>query len=156
MNSKNFSTQTQCPDFLHNDCFETSFTLKKVQCDQVWQSLQRRETFVKGQIPPYKVEFATGLDEGEFEEGELNIHHGPLLSVHGAIGEITSSYRSLHYFYGSYVLSFRLVRPTLLEFFREGDTITLKIHCFVAPYFKRYWHLGNKVFWKFFGISFLF
>jgi hypothetical protein len=79
--------------------------------------------------------------------GELNIHHGPFLSVHGAIGEVTSHYRSLDYFYGSYVLSFRLVRPVKLEFFREGGKLKLKLCSYVRPWFRPFWWLGNKLLW---------
>jgi len=154
--SKIVNNQSSCPGGFATDIFETSFSLEKTKCDQVWEKLQRRETFVKGQLPPYKVEFASGLEEGAFLEGELNIHHGPLLSVHGCIGQVSDTYRALHYFYGSYVLSFRLVRPFLLEFFRHENTIELKIHCYVVPWMLPFWRLGNKLFWKFFGISFLF
>lgn len=148
--------QTNCPDYFISHYYEQSFNLSDDKLNEVWQKLQRRETFVKGQIPPYQVEFETGLKEGNFKTGELNIHHGPLLSVHGAIGEINDHYRGLNYFYGSYVLSFRLVRPVKLEFYKESSGIKLKIHCYIAPWFKSPWEFGNRVFWKFFGISFLF
>jgi hypothetical protein len=75
--------------------------------ETVFDNLQKRETFVKGQILPYKVEFDSELQSGTFKEGELKFLHGPLLSVHGIIGEISHSYRDLKYFYGSYILSFR-------------------------------------------------
>ena len=126
------------------------------RCGVHWSQLQKRETFVDGQLFPYKVEFAAESQKGDFKSGELNIHHGPLLSVHGVIGEITDSYRDLKYFYGSYVLSFRLIRPTRLEFFRDGDTLSLKIHCFVKPWFRGIWEWGNNLFWKYFGVSFLY
>jgi len=126
------------------------------QIDTVFENLQKRETFVKGQLPPYKVEFDAPIQSGTFEEGELNIHHGPLLSVHGVIGEISEKYRDLRYFYGSYILSFRLVRPLRLEFFKENEGIRLKVTCLVKPWFIKPWEILNNIFWKFFGISFLF
>jgi hypothetical protein len=98
------------------------------------------------------VEFAANSQEGEFFPGELNIHHGPFLSVHGAIGEVSSSYRSLDYFYGSYVLSFRLIRPFKLEFFRKDQILTVKLHTFVRPWFKPLWRFLNEVFWSAFRI----
>ena len=119
----------------------------------VWDRLQRRETFTKSQIFPYRVEFASSSQEGAFEAGELNIHHGPLLSVHGAICDVTTNYRGLNYFYGSYVLSFRLVRPVKLEFFREGDKLKLKLKSFIRPWFKPFWNLGNFILWSIFRIT---
>lgn len=136
--------------------FEKTFSLSEDKVERVWQALQRRETFTKGQIPPYKVEFDADSQHGAFEKGELNIHHGPFLSVHGVIGDVTDHYRDLSYFYGSYVISFRFVRPTRLEFFREEGLIRLKIHCYVKSWFEPIWSLINIIFWSFFGITFLF
>ncbi|MDC0255864.1 hypothetical protein OAK75_13265 [Bacteriovoracales bacterium] len=111
-----------------------------------------RETFIDAQVFPYKVEFETGLKSGSFKTGELNIHHGPFLSVHGCIGKVSESYRDLNYFYGSYALSFRLVRPTRLEFFKENDGIHLKLYTFIKPWFVPFWRLGNNFFWRFFNV----
>ena len=145
----------QHPRFITNE-INKFFPCGHQKKEAVFNNLQKRETFVKGQIPPYKVEFDSELQTGTFKEGELNIHHGPLLSVHGIIGEISDTYRDLKYFYGSYILSFRLIRPVRLEFFKEEEGIRLKITCLVKPWFIRPWELLNKIFWKFFGISFLF
>ena len=119
-----------------------------------WDKLQLRETFVKGQIPPYKVEFDSITQSGAFSIGELNIHHSPFLSVHGAIGEVSSHYRDLNYFYGSYVLSFRLIRPTRLEFFKTDNSIKVRLTTYVRPIFKPIWQFGLKFFWGTFGINF--
>jgi len=143
------------PSFITNE-INKFFPCGHQKKETIFDNLQKRETFVKGQIPPYKVEFDSELQTGTFKEGELNIHHGPLLSVHGIIGEINESYRDLKYFYGSYILSFRLIRPVRLEFFKEEEGIRLKVTCLVKPWFIRPWVLLNKIFWKFFGISFLF
>lgn len=148
--------QSACPSFMVEHLVEKSFKLSEQKKQKVWNLLQKRETFTKGQIPPYRVEFDAPSQEGPFKTGELNIHHGPFLSVHGEIGEIGDSYRDLKYFYGSYVLSFRLIRPTRLEFFKHQDSISLKIHSYVHPWVRSIWSLGNNIFWKFFGISFLF
>ena len=121
--------------------------------EHIWKKLQRRETFTKGQIPPYQVEFESGLDTGEFEPGELNIHHGPGLSAHGVIGEVTDSYRDLKYSYGSYAISFRLVRPVRLEFFRSDNGIKLKFTCHVHKWFYPFWHMMSEFFWRQFGWS---
>jgi hypothetical protein len=143
------------PHFIKNE-INKFFPCTPKQIENVFHKLQQRETFVDGQIPPYKVEFDSKLQSGPFEEGELNIHHGPLLSVHGIIGKISDNYRDLRYFYGSYILSFRLIRPIRLEFFKEENGIRLKVTCLVKPWFVGIWQLLNNIFWKFFGISFLF
>lgn len=145
-----------CPKHFNEDLFEIDFQLDCEKKNRVWDKLQKRETFTEGQIPPYRVEFETGLREGDFSEGEKNIHHGPFLSVHGEIGEISDDFRSLYYYYGSYVLSFRLIRPISLEFYKTDTGIRLKLLAYVHPYFIPLWRFGNKIFWKKFGISFLF
>jgi hypothetical protein len=146
---------TKHPDFLTHK-IDKFFKCPADKLDKVWSNLQRRETFVKGQIFPYRVEFDSEYQEGFFREGELNIHHGPFLSVHGAIGDITGSHRDLRYFYGSYILSFRLVRPIRLEFFKKADGINLQVTCLIKPWFKKPWEFLNSIFWKFFRINFLF
>ena len=148
--------QSDCPSHMMNHYVEKHFKLSDDKKNNVWNKLQRRETFTKGQIPPYRVEFNSSSQEGNFESGELNIHHGPLLSVHGVIGDITDSYRDLKYFYGSYVISFRFIRPVRLEFFKDDEGIKLKIHSYIHPWIKPFWEFGNNIFWRFFGISFLF
>ncbi len=135
------------------DEFEREFTFSEDKMSSIWKKLQKRETFTKGQIYPYRVEFAASSQVGEFSPGELNIHHGPFLSVHGAIGEVTSSYRSLDYFYGSYVVSFRLVRPVQLEFFREGPKLKLKLKSYIRPWFRPVWRLLNHLLWLGFRLS---
>jgi hypothetical protein len=149
-------SNANCPKHLKEDLFEIDFHLDNEKKKRVWDKLQKRETFIKGQIPPYRVEFETGLCEGDFREGEKNIHHGPFLSVHGEIGKISEEYRGLYYYYGSYVLSFRLIRPVLLEFYKTKTGIKMKLHSYVHPYFHSIWRFGNNIFWKRFGISFLF
>lgn len=140
------------PDFLPAgfvlDEYEREFTYPESKIDAVWERLQRRETFTKNQLFPYRVEFVADSQEGAFVPGELNIHHGPLLSVHGKIGDVTASYRSLDYHYGSYVLSFRLVRPIALEFFRNGPCLKLRLRAQVRPWFRPLWRLGNYLLWS--------
>ena len=112
-----------------------------------------RETFVDGQIFPYKVEFDSESQRGALAEDELNIHHGPLLIVHGKIDEVRSDYRSLEYFFASYVISFRLVRPKILEFYRVEGGLRLRLSSYFSPWFETFWNLGNRIFWTFFGIN---
>jgi hypothetical protein len=142
--------QSECPKNMTIYTFEKVFTFGSGNIEKVWNNLNKRETFCDGQPFPYRVEFETGLRAGDFSSGELNIHHGPGLSVHGVIGDITNNYRDLKYFYGSYAISFRLVRPVRLEFFREGSNLRVKMTSFVKPWFKGIWDRGNRFFWKFF------
>ncbi|MBC7715129.1 MAG: hypothetical protein H7177_17420 [Rhizobacter sp.] len=148
------NNQSQKPENFEQHIFEMSWDFPQDKCQKAWDKLQLRETFVKGQIPPFKVEFVAPDQFGPFAECELNIHHGPLLSVHGAVGVINSNYRDLQYFYGSYVLSFRLVRPTRLEFFRTNNTIKVRLTSYVKPNFKFIWQAALKFFWGTFGITF--
>jgi hypothetical protein len=142
-----------CPQGFVVHVYERDFHYSMDKISSVWKKLQRRETFTKGQLFPYRVEFAANSQEGEFLPGELNIHHGPFLSVHGAVGKVTDSYRSLEYFYGSYVVSFRLVRPVRLEFFREGSQLKLKLKVYVRPWFRPVWRLCNFILWSGFRLS---
>jgi hypothetical protein len=123
---------------------------------RVWAWLNDPATFVEGQVWPYRVEFV----DGGFEPGVLNLHHGPLLNVAGAIGEVRGpdptgdrpAYRDLKYFYGSYAISPRLVRPTRLEFSARrtdgGTEVTLRLHSLVRRPFVRVWELSQRVFWS--------
>jgi len=147
--------QSSLPKGFASYTFKKTFSLKEKRCEKAWQKLQKRETFTRGQIPPYKVEFHADSQKGNFKEGELNIHHGPFLSVHGAIGEISECYRDLQYFYGSYVLSFRLIRPTRLEFFKKDNIITVKIHYYLKPWIKPLWIAVNFLMWRSFGLTVL-
>ena len=145
--------EQSCPQGFVDDVYERDFHYSMDKISSVWKKLQRRETFTKGQLFPYRVEFAASSQEGEFSPGELNIHHGPFLGVHGAVGEVTESYRSLEYFYGSYVMSFRLVRPVRLELFREGSGLKLKLKVYVRPWFRPVWRLCNFILWSGFRLS---
>lgn len=121
---------------------------------RVWNWLNDPATFVEGQIWPFRVEFV----DGGFEPGVLNVHHGPLLNFAGAIGEVrapegdAAGYRDLKYFYGSYAISPRLVRPTRLQFWVEeagdGTLLTLQVDSLVHRRFTRFWDLSQRVFWQ--------
>ena len=147
--------QSSCPSRMETCLVEKVFPVAPVKLDGAWEALQQRETFVDSQIPPYKVEFDAPQQTGPFSVGELNIHHGPLLSVHGRIGDISANYRDLEYFYGSYVLSFRWIRPVRLQFFKEDNGIRMRLKAYVAPWMRPFWLIGNSVFWSFFGINFI-
>jgi hypothetical protein len=145
--------EVNAPHGFVTDIFERDFSFHEEKINLVWSKLQRRETFTRGQLFPYRVEFAASSQEGEFSAGELNIHHGPFLSLHGAIGTVTSSYRGLDYFYGSYLMSFRFIRPVKLEFFREDKKIKVKVKAYVRPWMKSVWRLSNRILWFGFQLS---
>lgn len=121
---------------------------------RVWNWLNDPATFTESQVWPFRVEFV----DGGFEPGVLNVHHGPLLNFAGAIGEVrppegsASGYRDLKYFYGSYAISPRLVRPTRLQFWVEGSgegtLLTLQVDSLVQRRFVRIWDLSQRVFWQ--------
>lgn len=121
---------------------------------RVWDWLNDPATFTEGQVWPFKVEFV----DGGFEPGVLNVHHGPLLNFAGAIGEVrepgesSAGYRDLKYFYGSYALSPRLVRPTRLQFWVEGaqdsTLLTLQVDSLVRRRFTWLWSLSQRLFWR--------
>lgn len=125
--------------------------------ERVWDWLNDPATFVEGQVWPFRVEFV----DGGFEPGVLNIHHGPFMNFAGAIGEVRGpeegagdgvAYRDLKYFYGSYAISPRLVRPTRLQFWAErsgGNTlVTLQVDSLVRRRFVPAWDLSQRLFWS--------
>ena len=143
--------QSKCPNHMIESIFEKKILFKKDK-QESWKRLQRRETFVDSQIPPFKVEFDNKEQKGVFKEMELNIHHGPFLHLPAVVGEVSHEYRDLKYLYGAYVISFHLIRPIRLEFFCREKTIDLKLQSYVHPLFKNIWPQINKVFWFFFRV----
>lgn len=144
--------QSEKPKQMTMLVYEQTYAFGVERMPEVWRKLNLRETFVENQVFPYRVEFDAESQHGSMQPGELNIHHGPFLSAHGAVTEVSASYRGLQYFYGSYVLSFRLVRPVKLEFFREGGNLRMRITYFVAPWFAKIWRLFNRAFWRLFSV----
>jgi hypothetical protein len=123
---------------------------------RVWRWLNDPATFTEGQVWPFRVEFV----DGGFESKVLNVHHGPFLNVAGVIGEVRgprpglAAYRDLKYFYGSYAMSPRLVRPNRLQFWAEvtgrqggGTLVTLQLDSLVRRPFVSLWERSQKIFW---------
>src|SRR5918998_6338175 len=120
------------PDGFVEHAYQKTFSVAH-PIGRAWAWLNDPATFVEGQVWPFRVEFV----DGGFEPGILNVHHGPLLNVAGAIGEVRGpdaggpAYRDLEYFYGSYAISPRLARPTRLQFWAEegleGTVVTLHL-----------------------------
>ncbi len=129
--------------------FEIAATSKAV-----WNWLNNPKTFTDTQVWPYKVEFYSpdpeNIPNGFYEE-VYNIHYGPFINFAGKLTEIKADYRDLQYFYGSYALSVRWIRPYRLEFWTEeanGKTmITCKIGYWVKPWIEFIWMKLQKLFW---------
>lgn len=143
------------PNFLKHHCFKTSWLIKK-PIKAIWKTLNTMETFSNAQLFPYRVEFVDSDKKAAFKTGVWTNHHGPLLNACGQIGEMkTHEYRDLNYSYGSYVLSFRVIRPVRLQFFfREdpnGTLLSVQFDCFVAPSLYKCWDILMKIFWRGFG-----
>lgn len=144
-----------CPPGFIAHTYEESFRIGAPR-EAVWSWLERPATFVDGQIWPFRVEFVSSdpaVAPG-FVVGGLNVHHGPLMSFAGQLTEIREgAYRSLHYFYGSYVLSLRLIRPTCLEFWVEdadaaATDVRLRVSSFVRRPIAGAWGRAQRVFWR--------
>jgi hypothetical protein len=136
--------------------YETLISMPKPQAEEFWRRLNLRETFTRGQLFPYRVEFMAEQQSGPFKDGELNIHHGPLLSAHGRIDGLTPTHRGLCYYFGAYALSFRLIRLVRLDFYREEAGIRVRFRAYVAPWFQPFWGLSNRIFWLSFRLAMFF
>ena len=143
---------------------ENSFKLKHVfnkPISNCWDIFNHSKTFTKNQIFPFKVEFCpeNTQTDNHFHENVWTNHHGPLLNVAGQITKMQKpDYRDLHYCYGSYVLSFRLIRPVRLQFYFEAldsktTTVRVQLDCYVKPWFNKIWSMVQYIFWKPFFLS---
>ncbi|MEL6497933.1 MAG: hypothetical protein AAF937_04490 [Planctomycetota bacterium] len=130
----------------------------KAPAHAVWQWLQAPETFTR-QVWPYWVEFVegSGTDGASgFSEGVLNVHHGPLIHAAGVLTRIDEDarLRDLHYFYGSYMISMKLIRPALLRFAVAEDEqnsdachLTVRVECDIRPWIDGIWTNLQRFFW---------
>ena len=155
-----------CPDGFRTHVFEKTFHLDR-NWQTAWHWLMQTETFTRGQIWPYRVEFIdTPLPNGDiargFDVGTLNAHHGPFMNFCGVIAEVEEhtnrACRDLQYTYGAYALAFRLIRPNLLRISAvaagsEQCQVTVRVESFVRPWISRLWTLAQACFWPGFGLS---
>ena len=146
------------PKNMKTHCFDQTWHIL-APINDCWTILNSMETFTKGQVFPYKVEFlAEDIQSPSFSTGVWTNHHGPLLNVCGRIGKIVKhSYRDLNYCYGSYIVSFRLIRPVRLQFLFDHKapytTVTLKLECYVHQLIYPVWSMIKNIFWKSFKWS---
>lgn len=146
--------QPQPPGF-EEQVYEFEFEINANE-RQVWKWLNDTKTFTHNQIWPYKVEFYNPNDlfkKAGFEEGVVTNHFGPFINFAGILTEIQpEKYRDLQYYYGSYAVSFRWIRPYRLEFETHslnGQTkIKGRISCYVKPFIAKIWLKLQKIFWK--------
>ncbi|MBE33039.1 hypothetical protein CL647_02800 [bacterium] len=145
------------PKKLKTHSFKKSWLIPHTD-KECWNILNKMETFTESQVFPYKVEFIDKKKPPSFNQGVWTNHHGPLLNLCGQIGKmIKYSYRDLNYSYGSYVVSFRLIRPTRLQFFLEKKNnetiITVQLDSYVSAWLQKTWSLFQAIFWSNFGKS---
>ncbi|MDJ0850048.1 MAG: hypothetical protein QNK04_16885 [Myxococcota bacterium] len=144
------------PSGFEPHAFEKDFSVGAPR-ERAWGWLEDPATFVEGQVWPYRVEFVSvdGNPPG-FHVGGLSIHHGPFLHLPGVLTEIREGeYRDLQYFYGSYAISPRLVRPTRLRFWLSEESapggathVRLRLDSFVRRGLGGLWTAGQRVFWS--------
>lgn len=145
--------QERHPDFVEH---KYSFSVDvPAPATRVWKWLNDPRTFTDTQVWPYRVEFYSPQPEkvpNGFHEGVVTNHTGPFINFAGVLTEISDNYRDLQYYYGSYAISFRLVRPFRLEFstveHEDRTTINCTISSYVKPSFYKIWDRLNKLFWS--------
>lgn len=122
----------------------------------VWAWLNRPETFSRGQVWPFFVEFFTPGPHAQpagFAPGVFTLHHGPWLNANALITQVDPPrYRELVYLYGSYVLSPKAIRPTRLRFWLEADgpdatRVVLQLDSYVRPWVAGLYGWGQRRFW---------
>jgi hypothetical protein len=123
---------------------------------KVWAWLNDPDTFTRGQVWPFRVEFVSPQPDqlpADFSEGVFNNHHGPLINFAGKLTAVESPrYRDLHYLYGSYAISFRLIRPCRLQFWLdevpEGTLLRGQLDAHIRPWLVSLWNSVQGIFWR--------
>ena len=142
------------PKSLIRHSFQRVFSVNS-NTDDVWRWINDPRTFIDAQLPPYRVEF---IPE-RFEVGVLNNHHGPGLNLPAVITVMQEpEYREMRYLYGSYVISPRIIRPTLIQFWldptNDGATqLRLVLQSWVHPWVSGLWTAFQKLFWCAFALT---
>jgi len=120
----------------------------------VWAWLSSPETFTRGNLPPWRVEFlpATPGGPADFSPGVYTNHHGPLMNLPSIITEVRApEYRAMEYLYGSSILTLRMIRPTGLQFWLaaagERTTVTLQLDSLVHHWWGWLWSAAQHLFW---------
>ena len=149
-----------CPPKFRDHEFTYSCDLNR-SMEKTWAYLMTPETFTKGQVWPWRVEFIdTPREDGSiasgFDVGTLNAHHGPFMNFCGVISLVEESddvcLRHLDYGYGAYAIGFRFIRPVRLIIKVESTgpdachvTVTVRSH--VRRSLCGTWTLMQRLFW---------
>ncbi|MFM1847401.1 MAG: hypothetical protein RL417_875 [Pseudomonadota bacterium] len=122
--------------------------------EKVWGWLCNPDTFTKGNLPPWRVEFLPVTEGGpaDFTPGVYTNHHGPFMNLPSIITEVRApEYRSMDYLYGSSIITLRMIRPTRLQFWLEEKngttTVTLQLDSLVHRWWGWLWTGAQSVFW---------
>ena len=140
----------------------TKFSEKKFTSSHVcqnsittcWDYVSNMNTFQGSFWNLSKVEYVTpGQDQASFSEGTYTNHHGPLLSANGILSTVHApTYRKMDYFYGSYIVTFRLFRPVALIFelneLNEHTQIKTEITVFIHKRMPNFIHSLMGVVWR--------
>lgn len=128
--------------------------------EEVWAWLNDPATFTKTQVRPYRSEFSDLDGTSGFSEGSLQSQVGPLMSLSGVLGTVISDrYRDRQYFYGSYVGSPAMFRPTRLQFWlddgpgAQSTVMRVCVDAHVRRSGQRLWERMMNLFWIRFGRS---
>ncbi len=155
--TKSIFASQPLPQSFRTHVYEISFTLPISQTES-FEWLLKKKTFSSGQLPPYKVEFLPENKDPLMKEGDYTNHHGPWIQFAGVMTKISSEYRRLDYLYGSYALTFRLIRPLCLEVWTHDlgsnkSKVTLKLTTGVRNFFVPIWNLLMNFFWPQFALN---
>ena len=133
---------------------------------KAWDYLMTPETFTKGQLWPWRVEFIeTPREDGSvargFDVGTLNAHHGPLMNFCGVISFVEETddvcVRHLDYGYGAYAIGFRFIRPRrlIIKVESRGENtcrVTVTVQSHVRRGCNLAWSLMQRLFWPSFKL----
>lgn len=122
--------------------------------EAVWGWLCDPQTFTRGNLPPWRVEFLPAVEGGpsDFTPGVYTNHHGPLMNLPSVITAVRRpEYRAMDYLYGSAIITLRMIRPTRLQFWLaevEGGTeVTVQLDSLVHRWWGWFWTLAQVPFW---------
>lgn len=126
---------------------------------EVWQWLADPATLVDSQTAPYRSELVeTGVGTGEHAEGAYQGQSGPMMSLSGVLAAVEPDrYRDVQYFFGSYVGSRALFRPTRLQFWLDdgpgslGTVLRVRLDAHVRRRAQGAWERIMESFWTRFG-----
>ncbi|MEM8607191.1 MAG: hypothetical protein AAGF92_08800 [Myxococcota bacterium] len=145
----------EAPAWMEPHVHESVFEIERPLAS-CWRWLNDPATFTEGQVWPYRVEFVSPDETvpAGFHVGVLNWHYGPFLDFAGVITEVRPmEYRDLKYFYGSFALSPRWIRPTRLQFWTtavdsEHTRVRLQVDSLIRTGWSGAWTWMQSRFWR--------